>query len=111
MDLSMEGNEQRCDTIDNKYYEAALPGSLAERLAILARNRIYQDFLRLCRPKPAETILDIGVSDVAGTAVNVLERCYPFRKRVTAAGIGSGEQFRRAFPLSRLPPAGLCHSL
>jgi hypothetical protein len=78
--------------------EAALPGSLAERVSILARNRIYNDFLRLCRPMPKETILDLGVSDVTGDAANLLERRYPFPDRITAAGIGAGEAFRTAFP-------------
>jgi hypothetical protein len=88
----------RSATVDNKYYEAALPGSLAERVSILARNRIYNDFLRLCRPMPKETILDLGVSDVTGDAANLLERRYPFPDRITAAGIGAGEAFRTAFP-------------
>jgi hypothetical protein len=45
MERLMDRLVQVCDRIDDKYYEVARPGSLAERLAILARNRIYEDFL------------------------------------------------------------------
>ena len=35
---------------DEKYYQAAAPRSLGERLMIMARDRIYADFVRCCRP-------------------------------------------------------------
>jgi SAM-dependent methyltransferase len=89
---------QETEVVDGRYYEVAPPRSLGERLAIVARDRIYADFFRICRPGPEETILDLGVSDVTGDAANVLERRYPFPERVTAAGIGPGDGFRTAFP-------------
>ena len=76
----------------------APPGSLGECLAARARDRIYDDFLRLCRPQADETILDVGVSDVVGDAANVLERHYPHPEQITAAGLGDGNEFRAAFP-------------
>ncbi len=83
---------------DAKYYEAVTPDSLAERLAVWARDRIYDDFCRVCRPQPEETILDVGVSQVIGAAANALERRYPYPDRITAAGLGPGDEFRAAFP-------------
>ena len=35
---------------DEQYYEVAPPRSLGERLAIAARDRIYDDMIRCCRP-------------------------------------------------------------
>lgn len=84
--------------VDSRYYEVAAPQSVAERLVIRARDRIYHDFVRLCRPRPEDTILDVGVSDVVGDAANVLERRYPYPARITAAGLGTAEDFRAAFP-------------
>lgn len=84
--------------VDGRYYEVATPRSLAERLTILARDRIYDDFIRLCRPRPEDTILDVGVSDVIGEAANVIERRYPYPQRLTAVGLGTAEEFRAAFP-------------
>lgn len=88
------------ELVDAKYYEAAQPRSLGERLTIAARDRIYDDFIRCCRPRPADLVLDVGVSDVVNDAANVLERKYPYPGRVTAAGLGAGRDFKAAFPLA-----------
>jgi Methyltransferase domain len=83
---------------DEKYYQAAAPRSLGERLMIMARDRIYADFLRGCRPTPEDTILDVGVSDVVNDGANMLERKYPHPERITAAGLSVADDFRAAFP-------------
>lgn len=86
------------DRLDEKYYQAVPPRSLGERLTIAARDRIYADFIRCCAPAPEDTILDIGVSDVVNDAANMLERNYPHLEKITALGLGSGDDFRSAFP-------------
>ena len=90
----MDGGHQ----LDSKYYQAVPPRSLGERLTIAARERIYEDFIRWCRPEPDDTILDVGVSDVVNDAANLLERKYPHLARITALGLGEGTDFRAAFP-------------
>jgi hypothetical protein len=64
----------------------------------VARERIYNDFMRHCRPRPADTILDVGVSDVVTDATNMLERKYPHPDRITAVGLGDGQALRSAYP-------------
>jgi ubiquinone/menaquinone biosynthesis C-methylase UbiE len=86
------------DHVDGKYYQVLAPQSLAERLAIKARDQIYADFIRLCQPDTGDSILDLGVSDVVNDAANVMERLYPFPHKVTAAGLGTGADFRAAHP-------------
>jgi hypothetical protein len=86
------------DRVDSRYYQAVPPRSLGERLTVAARDRIYRDFVRFCAPRPDDTILDVGVSDVVNDAANVLERSYPHPERITALGLGGGEDFRAAFP-------------
>lgn len=83
---------------DEKFYQAAPSGSLGDRVAIAARNQIYQAFLQRCTPSPSDRVLDVGVSDVMTGAANVLERCYPHQEAIVAAGLGEGQDFRRAFP-------------
>jgi hypothetical protein len=83
---------------DEEYYQVAPPHSLGERLAIAARDRIYADMLRHCRPDRSAMILDVGVSDVVTDAANMLERKYPHPERITAAGLGEGLAFRAAYP-------------
>jgi hypothetical protein len=87
--------------LDKKYYRALPAHSLGERVAIAARNRIYNDFIRVCRPEANDSILDIGVSDVVGDAANMLEQKYPYPEKITALGLGSAEDFRAAFPAVR----------
>ncbi len=60
------------DLIDERYYQVVRPHSFAERLTIAARDRIYDDFLRLMKPQAGETILDVGASDVLNDAANLL---------------------------------------
>ncbi len=54
------------ELVDQRYYQVAKPGSLAERMMVAARANIYHDFVRLTRPTPANTLLHVGVSDVVG---------------------------------------------
>ena len=94
----MNSSHPAFGTVDSKYYEVATPRSFAERLMVRARDRIYDDFIRLCHPTSEETILDVGVSDVIGDGANVLERRYPYQQRLTAVGLGAAEEFRGTFP-------------
>jgi ubiquinone/menaquinone biosynthesis C-methylase UbiE len=87
--------------VDSKFYQATPPDSLGERITVTARDRIYRDFLQHCAPRPGDSILDVGVSDVINAAANVLERCYPCPEDITAAGLGDGAEFRRMFPRIR----------
>ncbi len=84
---------------DAEYYQVARPRSLAERVVIAARDRIYADFIAHCAPAAQSSILDIGVSDVVNDAANLLERLYPFKERITAAGLGEGVAFKTEYPL------------
>jgi len=85
-------------TVDDKYYQVIKPAGFAERLLIAAREKIYADFLAQMQPSYDSRIADIGISDVVTDGANVLERNYPHLANVTACGIGSAENFQRAFP-------------
>lgn len=88
-------------TVDQRYYGATQANGLAERLLIKARARIYEDFIACCAPTPATTILDVGVSDVVNDGANLLERQYPHPGRITAAGLGPGGDFVKAYRIAR----------
>ena len=88
-------------TVDDKYYQVVKPAGLAERLLIAARKNIYADFLAQMQPAPDSRIADIGISDVVSDGANVLERNYPHLNNVTACGLGTAENFQRAFPAVR----------
>jgi len=84
--------------IDGQYYAVATPGSIPEKIAAMARDKIYADFLRLCSPSASDRILDVGVSDVVGDAANVLERRYSPQDKIMAVGLGLGDTFKVSFP-------------
>jgi hypothetical protein len=86
------------EVVDRKYYQAVPAKSLAERLLVAARERIFQDFMARMRPTPSNRILDVGISDVINAGANVLERAYLHQDKITACGIGEGRDFQTAFP-------------
>src|SRR5260370_8220739 len=84
--------------VDEKYYQQAPDESLAERLLIAARDRIYKHFLEQMQPGSFDRILDVGVSDVISNGANVIERRYPRQQNITACGLGAGQEFQPTFP-------------
>src|SRR5437588_12462618 len=99
--------------LDEQYYQVAAPRSWGERLAVVARDRIYADILRHCRPAPDETILDVGVSDVVTDAAicwngNIRTRSAS-RPRVWAKARRSRLPIRRSRAAGS-KPTGRCRS-
>ena len=93
--------------VDDKYYLVVPAGSLSKRVLSRARDRIYDDFIATMQPKPTDEILDVGVSDVVSDDANVVERKYPYPKRITACGIGDAVEFKASYPkirYVRIPP-------
>jgi hypothetical protein len=74
---------------------------MTERILASVRALIYRDFIRVCRPSPKTTILDVGVSDVINDGANMIERLYPYPENITAVGLGDGANFKAAYPLIR----------
>src|SRR5215203_5723045 len=95
--MTVEGMKRQ-DIVDERYYEVAAPGTLSERAMVRARDKIYADFLAICRPTASDSILDVGVSDVLNDGANLVERLYPYQNRITACGLGEAQEFRTAFP-------------
>lgn len=85
-------------TIDQKYYGATAPGSLAEKLLIRARDEIFRDFIAHAKPLGTSSVVDVGVSDVLNDGANLMERKYPYPQNLTACGLGDCLEFRSAFP-------------
>jgi hypothetical protein len=82
---------------DAVYYETrGLPG--VSQVMRRARMRMFDDFMRLAAPRPGETILDIGVSDVITDEANYFARHYPRRQDVTCAGLADGASVLAAYP-------------
>jgi hypothetical protein len=83
----------------NAQYNLAAPDSLAMRISTRVRAQMFQTFMTEFRPAAHETLLDVGVtSDQTYDNSNYLEALYPFKERITAAGIDDGRFLQDLYP-------------
>jgi hypothetical protein len=83
----------------NAQYNLAKPESLSVRVATRVRAKMFAAFMREFAPRPAETILDIGVtSDQSYASSNYLEALYPYKNCITAAGIDDASFLEELYP-------------
>jgi hypothetical protein len=72
----------------NAQYNLAKPDSLVARVAADVRNKLYESFAREFQFNESDEVLDLGVtSDRSYSSSNYFERLYPYKHRITAAGI------------------------
>lgn len=83
---------------DTVFYRDGMGTALARTLLKRARHAMFDLFMGDLQPTAATRIVDIGVSDEENDESNFLEKLYPWPHNITCAGLGSGEQVRRAFP-------------
>ena len=73
--------------------------SFAYRVSHFNRRRKWDLFVERCAFSPADTILDVGYTDLEYSETdNFLEKHYPHRERITALGVESPEHFRERYP-------------
>lgn len=78
---------------------------LTEKITLKSRQRKYELFISLMKPKPEETILDIGVSPHFGRVTSYLELWYPHPGQITALTNDEEKEFknfREQFPEVKL---------
>jgi hypothetical protein len=91
----------------NAQYNLAAPESLPVRVAARVRRRMFEAFMAEFEPSGSETVLDIGVtSDQTYIHSNYFEAYYPFKNRITAAGIDDASFLQTLVDL----PAGVFES-
>lgn len=80
-------------------------GRTVAAVSLASRKRKLRLFLETMRPKPATTVVDVGVADAAfgaspghDSTLNFFEALYPWPERVTAVGDTGLRAFRAAFP-------------
>jgi ubiquinone/menaquinone biosynthesis C-methylase UbiE len=69
-----------------------------EGLILRVREAVFQTFMTVLRPEPADTILDVGVSADDHVAANHFEKRYPHRSKVCALGIDHIPNLVSRFP-------------
>lgn len=84
---------------------------LRTHYALHARTRIFELFLRVLRPTPESSVLDLGVTADRGLAEsNFFEKLYPYTNRLVAAGMDDASWLEIEYPglsFLRLKPGPL----
>lgn len=100
------------DEGDGRYYKRALNYGFIWNLQHRPRRRLVEMFLEQLRPRPEESVLDLGTAALAEPMENVLECLYPWPERILAAGTEDcsflearypGLRFQRVEPGAPLP--------
>jgi hypothetical protein len=83
----------------NAQFNLSAPDSLAARVAVHARRRMFDRFLAVTAIRPEETLLDVGAtSDRTYEGSNYLEAWYPHKGRITAAGLDDAAFLEQLHP-------------
>src|SRR5258707_1010439 len=83
----------------NAQYNLAKPDSLAVRAATRVRRKMFEMFMSRFSPSKSDEILDIGVtSDQSYRSSNYFEELYPFKNKITAAGIDDAKFLENLYP-------------
>jgi ubiquinone/menaquinone biosynthesis C-methylase UbiE len=88
----------RSDAV-NDQYNVADADSLAAKIIVRMRRRMYERFLRETGVRPEDTILDVGAtSDRSYDYSNYLEAWYAHKRQLTAIGIDDASFLEEEYP-------------
>ncbi|HKQ45329.1 MAG TPA: methyltransferase domain-containing protein [Rhizomicrobium sp.] len=90
----------------NAQLNLAEPDSLSVRIATRVRARMFDAFVDGLAPQEKDMVLDVGVtSDQSYTSSNYFEALYPWKNRITAAGLDDASFLEQRYPGMRFVPA------
>ena len=83
----------------NAQYNVACPESLSVRIAVRARQKMFDAFMEEFAPARDDKVLDLGVtSDRSYRSSNYFEALYPYKENITAAGIDDASFLEAQYP-------------
>ena len=83
----------------NAQYNIATPNSLSMRVGGYVRAQMFSMFMEEFCPRDTDEVLDLGVtSDQNYESSNYFEALYPYKNRITAAGIDDARFLETVFP-------------
>jgi len=75
------------------------PANISDNISAFNRARKFTYFLETIKPKPTDSILDVGFADIEYSDVdNYLEKNYPHQSQITALGVSGSEHFSKRYP-------------
>ena len=89
-----------------------MPRKLAQKILREQQQRIYMRFTELFPPTKDMTILDLGVNGSLGQPEQYFfEHNYPYKEKITAAGLEEFTEFSRFYPNCRYVTVSRCEPL
>lgn len=83
----------------NKQYNVAKADSLPVRIAGYQRRRMFARFLKSSGIAASDTVLDVGVTaERTYDSSNYFEKWYPYKDKVTAAGLDDARFLEKEYP-------------
>jgi hypothetical protein len=83
----------------NEQFNFAAPDSLAMRVSMMVRRKMFRMFMVELQPSASDFVLDIGVtSDRSYENSNYFEALYPHKNRVVAAGLQDASFLKTTYP-------------
>lgn len=90
----------------NAQLNVAAPDSISVRIATRVRAHMFEKFMRALDPLASDSVLDIGVtSDQSYESSNYFEHFYPWKDRITAAGLDDASFLEAKYPGMRFVTA------
>lgn len=83
---------------DSDFYSHQPMGGFVSRVSWYARKKMYARVLELAQPDESFTVLDVGVTSDRRVESNFFVRLYPWKHRLTAAGIEDASFLERDYP-------------
>lgn len=81
------------------YYQHSRKVPLASQLSWLARQRIFEAFVRVVTPCPEMRVLDVGATlDTNAAESNFFERLYPHKDALVCAGVEDASHLETLYP-------------
>jgi ubiquinone/menaquinone biosynthesis C-methylase UbiE len=94
------------DQKPNAQYNLCAPDSIAAAVGARVRRRMFDMFMQRFDPSPQERVLDVGVtSDRTYAASNYFEQFYPYKTKLTTAGVDDASFLESLYPGIKFVPA------
>ena len=84
---------------ESRFHDLGRRLPIAAQLSLRVRRRMFDRFIERMAPTAGSTILDLGVTgERASPEANYLERWYPYKHRIVAAGVEDASHLERCYP-------------
>lgn len=83
----------------NPYYQHQQKCSgLITRASLHVRKKMFESLMRIVRPNPETTVLDVGVTAYDREECNFFEKLYPYSNKITVIGMEDAHCLEKHYP-------------